>query len=160
VFGELTPTLTTAIRFEAYAGSNVANLGALGLGQGHVDEDVAELGGFVSVRQGFLGQHAVYLSLGHAHVPHASDVVASYSYPADSGETPAMSSAVLAGSGPGLRWNQGIRLGYELRPLDSLALVVEGFWYTTKHQLLAVDRARVEARRSALGLDVGMLHTF
>jgi hypothetical protein len=159
LFGELTPTPTTTLRFEGYIGSNAANLGVLSIGQGRVGQDIAEVGGFVSLRQGFLERHAVYATFGHAHTLSPDDVVPSYSYPNPA--EPSLSTAVSAGTGPGIRWNQVARIGYEWKPLKPLAIAVEGFWYATSHVLQPVDSGRVEtAKPSALGADVGMLYSF
>jgi hypothetical protein len=154
VFGEITPTATTSIRFEGYIGSNLANIGVLALGQGRVGQDIPEVGGFLSVRQGFLSNHALYATFGHAHALHPSDVAPSYSYPDMD------MAAVAAGTGPGIRWNQVLRVGYEWKPLKPLALALEGFWYRTSHALTADDRRRFDNTRGALGLDIGMLYTF
>ena len=159
IFGELTPTPTTSLRFEGYIGSNAANLGVLSIGQGRLAEDVAEAGGFISARQGFLSNQAVYATYGTAHTLDPDEVLPSYSYPDMA--TPTFSSAASAGTGPGIRWNQVARIGYEWKPLKPLAIALEGFWYNTSHALLATDVSRVETTKpSVLGVDVGMLYSF
>jgi len=162
VFGELLPTDKLAVRFEAYIGRNVANLGALGLSNGSLAEDIDELGGWLSARQTLFEKHAVYGSYGFAHVLNGDDVVASYGYgPTLPGVPPPLSSATLAGTGPGIRWNTAARLGYDYKPVKALALVAEGFWYKTRHVLLAVDENRAGSdTRHAFGGDVAMVYTF
>jgi hypothetical protein len=159
LFGELTPTPTTTLRFEGYIGSNAANLGVLSIGQGRLTDDVAEAGGFISVRQGFLSNQALYATVGHAHTLDPDEVVPSYSYPDMA--MPLFSSAISAGTGPGIRWNTVARIGYEWKPLKPLAIALEGFWYNTSHALQAGDGSRVETSKpSVLGADVGMAYSF
>jgi hypothetical protein len=159
IFGEVTPTPTTTLRFEGYVGSNAANLGLLSIGQGRLQEDVAEAGGFISVRQGVLSNQALYATYGTAHTLDPDEVVPSYSYPDMDMQT--LSTAVSAGSGPGIRWNQVARIGYEWKPLKPLAIALEGFWYNTSHALLPVDGTRVKTSKpSVLGIDVGMAYSF
>lgn len=160
-FGELLPTETLAVRFEAYLGRNLANLGALALATGRTGKDVDEVGAWVSARQAFLEQHAVYASYGFARVLDGDDVVPSYIYPsALPGMLPALSSATLAGSGPGIRWNTALRLGYDYKPIKALALVLEGFWYKTRHVLLGIDDRAGSDTPHAFGADVAMVYTF
>lgn len=159
IFGELTPTATTTLRFEAYLGSNAANLGVLALGQGRLAQDVAEAGGFLSLRQGLMANHAVYATYGTAHALDPDDIVPSYSYPDMA--MPTFSSATSAGTGPGIRWNQVARIGYEWKPLKPLAIAVEGFWYNTSHALLNSDRNRVDSSKPhVFGADLGMAYSF
>lgn len=159
IFGELTPTPTTTLRFEGYIGRNAANLGVLSIGQGRLTQDVAEAGGFISARQGFLSNHALYATYGTARTLDPNDVVASYSYPDMT--MPTFSSAVSAGTGPGIRWNQVARVGYEWKPLKPLAIALEGFWYNTSHALVSGDARRVEtAKPSVFGADIGMAYSF
>lgn len=158
LFGELTPTATTTVRFEGYIGSNAANLGVLSIGYGRLNRNVAEAGGFISVRQGFSNQ-ALYATFGHAHVLDPDEVVPSYSYPDP--DMPAFGSATAAGTGPGIRWNTAARIGYEWKPLKPLAIALEGFWYNTSHALITSDVSRVETTKpSVLGADLGMAYSF
>jgi len=161
-FGELLPTAALAVRFEAYIGRNLANLGLLGLSNGALADDIDEVGAWLSARQSLFEKHAVYGSYGFAHVFDGDDVVASYGYPPTlPGIVPALSSATPAGTGPGIRWNTAARLGYDYKPVKALALVAEGFWYKTRHVLLAVDDTRVGSdTRHAFGVDVAMVYTF
>jgi hypothetical protein len=161
VFGELMPYALLQLRFEGYVARNFANTGALALSQATRRDDIDELGGYVSARHGFLGRHAVYASYGTARTLNGQDVAPSYSYgTVAAGVTPALGTAQSAGTGPGMRWNQQARLGYDFKPLKALAIAVEGFWYKTRHQLLAIDTSRLDATRRAFGADVGMIYTF
>jgi hypothetical protein len=160
LFGDLTPLQTLSLRFEGYVGQNVANLGALGIGTGSRASDVSEAGFFVSARQLLAEQHAVFGTYSHARALDVDDVAPSYAYPMSGGALPAFSAATAAGTGTGIRWNQSARLGYEYKPIKGMALAVEGFWYNTHHQLLAVDTARISGRRHALGADLACVYTF
>jgi len=161
LFGELTPYETLGVRFEAYVGRNVANLGALGISNGVRAQDVEEVAGFLSARQTFLAQHAVYGGYGIAHALDGDDVVPSYSYGTVlPGVVPPTSSATLAGTGPGIRWNQTLRIGYDYKPVKALAIAVEGFWYKTRHALAALDEVRLDSVRHALGFETAMVYTF
>jgi hypothetical protein len=162
IFGEITPTATTQIRFEGYVAQNLANLGALALSQATRQNDIQEIAGFISVRQTFLNRHAVYASAGTAQVLNGDDVAPAYAYAAvAAGTTPAFGSGTLSGTGPGIRWNDKALLGYDFKPTKALAIVVEGYWFKTRHQLLAVDATRAgDATRHAFGGDVGMVYSF
>jgi hypothetical protein len=162
IFGELAVTDTTQVRFEGYLAQNLANLAALGLSQATLADDIREIGGFVSVRQTFLNRHAVYGSFGTAQVFNGGEVAPSYAYAAAAaGATPALGSATLAGTGPGIRWNDKALLGYDFKPLKALAFGVELFWFKTRHQLQAVDVPRAgNTTRKAFGADVGMVYSF
>jgi hypothetical protein len=161
LFGELAPTDTTQVRFEGYIAQNLANLGALGLSQATLKNDIREIGGFVSVRQTFLNRHAVYGSFGTAQTFNGDDVAPSYAYPLAAGVMPALGSGTLAGTGPGIRWNDKALLGYDFKPLKALSIGLELFWFKTRHQLQAVDVARISnSTRKAFGADVGMVYSF
>jgi hypothetical protein len=162
LFGELAPTDTTQVRFEGYLAQNLANLGSLGLSQATLKEDIREIGGFVSVRQTVLNRHAVYGSFGTAQVFNGSDVAPSYAYAAAAmGATPALGSATLAGTGPGIRWNDKALIGYDFKPVKALAIAAELFWFKTRHQLQEVDVSRINnPTRKAFGADVGMVYSF
>jgi hypothetical protein len=154
LFGDLTPLRGTNLRFETYAGRNVGNLFLLGLGYGTAKQDAEELGGFISVRQDvYAGEHFLYGMAGVAKVLDSGDVPVAYSRPA-SGGAPA-----LNGNGPGILRNMGARAGYEFRPAKNLGLLLEGFHYRTRHQLLAEDREGLAPDRAATGVELGMLAT-
>ena len=153
------------IRLEGYAGRNLANIGTLALGFGAAASgDVDEVGGYVSVKEKLTPKHAIYALGGTAKVLNPANSLPSYSYPAApaGGATPPdPSTATVAGTGPGIRWNMAARAGYEFRPLPPLALVLEGFALDTSHVLAGVDAARgVHTLRQAYGVETGMMFTF
>ena len=152
----------TSLRAELNAGQNLSNLGALTLGFGNAAQDVADWGGFLSVRHGFTDMHFVYANAGLMRVINRDAVRVSYSYPAlpMDGSAPALSSAVLAGTGPGLLHNAGASLGYELRLNKNLAFLLEGFFLWSEHKLLDVDVGRVSSIRQAFGGELAALVTF
>ncbi|MBM7118093.1 hypothetical protein [Archangium primigenium] len=162
LFSELAPTVDTNIRLELNLGQNGANLGMLTLAQGRATEDVREFGGFISARQTLSSHHAVYGMAGYQRVLEPAKVVPSYGYasPGTPEAPPAFSTATLSGTGPGILHNGTARLGYEFRPHRKLAFVLEGFLFQTRFRLQEVDVARVEAKRTTVGLETGALLTF
>jgi hypothetical protein len=61
---------------------------------------------------------------------------------------------------PGIRWNRTARVGYEYRPAKAIAVLVEGFWFRTRHALNAkLDAARFDGVRRAVGAEFGLLFT-
>jgi hypothetical protein len=159
LFSELAPTADTVVRLELNYGQNTANLGLLTLAQGHAAEDVREVGGFISARHA-MGRHAVYGSAGYQKVLEPETVLPSYSYPGPPVAEPSFSTATLAGTGPGMHHNGAVRLGYEFKPVSSLAFLFEGFYYRSRFQLQAVDVGRANPVNSALGLDIGAVYSF
>jgi hypothetical protein len=165
LYAELVPVPTTTVRVELNVGQNTSNLGMLSLSQGRADEDMRDFGGFISARHAFTPQHAVYALAGLQRVLDPGDVVPAYAYPADSpgGARPAISTAALSGTGPGLRRNGAARLGYEFKPGTALSLMLEGFLYQSHHVLQAPDLEEFggdAGRRTAVGLETGMNFTF
>jgi len=162
LFSELFPTADTNVRAELNFGQDSANLALLSLAQGQLAEDVREVGGWVSVRQALASEHALYAMVGIAHVLNRDDLLPSYTYaspPAD-GTPPAFSTATLAGTGPGIRDNATVRIGYEFKPVSTTSIILEGFGYRTHHRLLAVDVARADAVRHVYGVESGVLLSF
>jgi hypothetical protein len=159
LFSELAATATTQVRLELNYGQNTANLGLLTLAQGHTAQDVREVGGFLSVRH-VMDKHAVYGMAGYQKVLEPETVLPSYSYPGPPQAEPSFGTAVLAGTGPGMHYNGAARLGYEFKPLSALAFIVEGFFHRSRFQLQAVDEARVDPVRSALGIETGAVFSF
>ncbi len=151
----------TSLRGEFNVGQNMANIGMLTLGFGGA-KDVGEWGGFVSVRHGFTDMHFVYAHAGLMRVLNGDAVRPSYSYPTTpaDGSLPALSTAVLAGSGPGIVMNAGATLGYELRLTKNLAFLLEGFVMQTEHQRIDFDVGRVAGLRRAFGGELAGLVTF
>jgi hypothetical protein len=162
LYGELFPTPNTNIRAELNFGQDAANLGMLTLAQGNVAEDVREVGGWVSVRQALTSEHALYAMVGTEHVLNRDDLAPSYTYaaPPTDGTPPAFSTATLAGTGPGIRDNTTVRVGYEFKPVTTTSIILEGFGYRTHHRLQAVDEGRANAVRHAYGVETGVLLSF
>ena len=154
VYGEWSQGATN-LRFEAYYGQNAANLGLLTLGFGRPGQNLREVGGFVSARQGFMELHFVYFNLGGAWATAPDEVRPSYAYANEAATT-----GTLSGTGPGIRNNLGLVLGYELRLHNNLAFQLEGFGVRTRHSLQAIDRGRYSSLASAIGGEVAMLVTF
>lgn len=144
----------TNLRLEAYYGQNAANLGLLTLGFGRPGQNLREAGGFFSARQGFLELHYLYLNLGGAWALAPDEVRPSYTYASEG------APAALAATGPGIRNNVGLVLGYELRLHSNLAFQLEGFGVRTRHRLQALDQGRLSSLASAFGGEVAMLVTF
>ncbi|HEY0881539.1 MAG TPA: hypothetical protein VGD87_08410 [Archangium sp.] len=160
-FGDLTLG-TTNVRFELNLGRNMSNIGLLTLGFGNAAVDVDEWGGFLSVRHGFTAMHFVYASAGLQRVLTPRNVRPSYGYasmPAD-GSAPAMSSAALTGTGPGILHNAGANLGYELRISKNLSFMLEGFFLQTEHVLADVDVQRTTGHRRAWGGELAAFVSF
>ncbi|MFZ5440065.1 MAG: hypothetical protein ACOZQL_08655 [Myxococcota bacterium] len=143
----------TTFRGELNAGQNLANIGLLTLAYGNTAKDIAEWGGFLSARHGFTDMHFIYANAGLMRVINRDAVVPSYAYPTVpmDGSAPAMSTAALAGTGPGILHNGGATLGYELRINKNLAFMLEGFFLWTEHKLNAFDLERVSSIRQAFG---------
>ena len=162
LYTELFPTANTNIRAELNFGQDAANLGMLTLAQGNVAEDVREVGGWVSVRQALTSEHALYAMVGTEHVLNRDDLAPSYTYaaPPTDGTPPAFSTATLAGTGPGIRDNTTVRVGYEFKPVTTTSIILEGFGYRTHHRLQAVDEGRANAVRHAYGVETGVLLSF
>jgi hypothetical protein len=150
----------TNLRGELSLGQNMANLGLLTLGLGG-PKDVAEWGGFLSVRHGITDMHFIYATVGFGHALNRDAVRPSYSYatlPTDG--LPAMSSAAIAGTGPGILHNMGATLGYELRLNKNLGFLLEGFVMQTEHQLIDFDAGRTARVRNAFGGELAALVSF
>jgi hypothetical protein len=160
-FTELLPSPSTQVRLEVNFGQNTANLGVLSLAQGNAAQDLREAGGFLSARQQLAEKHAVYGIVGYQRVLNGDKVVPAYSYPSTPSDgSPAFSTAVLAGTGPGMVHNGAARLGYEFKPLGQLAFVLEGFLYQSRFALLSVDVARANPVSTSLGIETGAVFTF
>ncbi len=161
VFAEWAQSPNTTLRVELNVGQNTANLGMLSLPQGSFAADNRAASGFVSVRHALSARHVVYGSAGFARMLTLEDTVPSYAYAGvPDGTVPAVGTGALSNSGPGLLRNGSVHLGYEFRPTSALALVVEPFWFQSRHVLQPVDVGRVAGSTSALGLETGMLFTF
>ena len=161
-YADVTPYEALNFRFEGYIGRNQANMGMLALGQGNVDSDADELGGFVSAHHTIVKGHAIYAMGGFAQILNANDVMPSYQYPAAAAgaPAPAPSTATSNGTGPGMRWNWSARLAYEVSPIKAVSFITEGFVLQSKHVLLAVDQGRFKATQIAPGVEMGLIYTF
>lgn len=160
LYGDVTPAERFNIRFEAYGGQNLANLGALSLGQGNNTEDLQEIGGFVSAKYGFTDAHALYGLAGYAKVLNDEDVLPSYGYAGVMmGTTPAESSATLAGTGPGIKQNLTARLGYQYTHDKTVSVMAEGFFFNTEHALNPDFDADLDETQTAVGAEVGIFFT-
>jgi hypothetical protein len=160
LYGDVTPAERFNIRFEAYWGQNLANLGALTLGQGNATDDIKEVGGFLSAKYGLNDTHALYTLVGMAKVLNDEDVVPSYTYPAQAMGAPAPAeSTATPGAGPGMKQNIVARLGYEYRYDKSLALMLEGFMFDTEHVLNTDFDSDIDGHQTAFGTEIGLLFT-
>lgn len=161
LYGDFTPAEGLNVRFEAYVGQNLANLGALTLGNGNATDDLSEAGGFLSAKYSLTAAHALYGTVGTARVLNDEDVLPAYSYPgAMAGTTPAASTATSAGTGPGMVWNNVVRVGYEYRYDKTIALLIEGFGFQSKHVLEpTIDAPRFDDEQTAFGSELGLLFT-
>jgi hypothetical protein len=165
IYGDVTPFERFNVRFEAYYGQNLANLGSLSIGTGNPTNDIKEVGGFLSAKYGLSDAHALYMLAGMAKVLNDEDVVPSYAYPAGAAAAvamgmpaPAESTATVAGTGAGITSNFTARLGYEYRYDKTIAVQAEGFAFQTEHVLDALD-ADIDGKRSAFGGEIGLLFT-
>lgn len=171
IYGDVTPAERFNLRFEAYYGQNLANMGALSLGFGRASlnamgeaevVNMNEVGGFLSAKYGFSDQHAVYGTFGLAKVLNDDDVVQSYTPPVVDAMGNVTSAAALnAANGPGMKQNLSARLGYEYRYDKSIAFLFEGFLFQTEHQLDETTRnaGLIKGDVGAAGVETGLLFT-
>lgn len=164
LYGDLTPVKPLNLRFEAYAGQNMATLGLLALGAGNTTDDIKEVGGALSAKFGFTEAHAIYGLFGLAKVLNDDKVRQSYAYPtplpAEGMPPPAEASATLvAANGPGIKQNLTARLGYEYRYDKSIALMFEGFLFQTNHALDPIYDQELDATPTAVGAELGLVFT-
>lgn len=163
----ISPSEALDVRVEGYLGRNNANIGLLGLGLGRgatlnpngtvalAAADIDEYGGFVSVRGKIARRHAIYGIAGLASVINRGDLLANYNRDANG-------AVVLTNgaTGPGIKHNVAVRVGYEMRPVRYFAFVVEGMAYDTLHVLRPEDAAVRDAHRRAYGVESGLLLQF
>lgn len=149
------------IHGELYVAQNMANTGALNLGQGRYDSDVADAGGYLSGRLA-LGAHAITAMVGYARVLRPSDVVPGYiaAVPASPmGGAPAAAVVSIA-AGPGIDHNMTAHIGYGYSPLRGLTIFLEPYLYRTKFKLAAADVGRVDSMNLSLGVQAGSTYVF
>ncbi len=142
---------------ELYLAQNLANMGALDLGQGRFGRSVADAGGYLSAKL-TAGAHAVTAMFGGAAVLHPSDVVPGYT-PAAAGP-PAVAAAPNLAAGPGIERNLTAHVGYWYSPVRGLSIVVEPYVYATRFRLDAADVGRVAADQVSFGGSLGGLYQF
>lgn len=161
VYGDVTPAERFNIRFEAYGGQNLANMGALSLGQGNVTDDLTEIGGFLSAKYGVTEAHAVYGLAGYAKVLNdEEEITPSYTYGTVAmGTVPLESAATIAGTGPGISQNLTARLGYQYTHDKTVSVMAEGFFFNTDHVLNTNFDADIDGSRTAVGAEVGIFFT-
>ena len=160
LYGDVTPAERFNIRFEAYWGQNLANIGELTLGQGNATDDIKEVGGFLSAKYGLNDTHAIYGLAGMAKVLNDDKVVPSYTYPTLPADgTAPLESTATPGAGPGMKQNMVLRLGYEYRYDKSLALMLEGFYFNTQHVLNTQWDSDIDGDATALGAELGLMFT-
>ncbi|WP_394837129.1 hypothetical protein LVJ94_09500 [Pendulispora rubella] len=158
LYFDLTPVKPFNVRAEGYVGRNLANLSLLALGQRVGEDDIDEIGGFLSAKYKVSDSHAIYAHGGTAQTLKPSKVSPSYSYPAAAaGATPG--PAALSGTGPGLKYNITVRVGYEIRISKFAAVYLEGSYYRSKFALVAADDGRFDSLRQAFVGDLGMMFT-
>lgn len=140
--GELFADMTlgpVVIHAEAYIAQNLANTGALNLGQGRYQHDVADAGGYLSGRLN-LGEWSITAMYGFAGVLRPSEVVAGYTSAnaqwnaaLTAGQTPTMLAATgLTNGTPGMAWNMSGHVGVWYSPMRGLSFVLEPYFYYTR----------------------------
>ena len=158
VYGDLTLGRIVNLRFEGYIGRNSANLSLLTLAQGRPGTDLHDAGAFVSAKVTATDRLALYGRLGAAAVLDPRDVVPAYSYgSAALDPPPPLGSAVLAGTGPGIKSNYASSLGMDLKLFGGLSILVEGFGYRTRFALMDVDAGRMSAVSRVVGTELALL---
>ncbi|WP_394847617.1 hypothetical protein LZC95_09145 [Pendulispora brunnea] len=153
LYFDLTPVKALNVRAEGYVGRNLANLSLLALGQRVGEDDIDEIGGFLSAKFKITDSHAIYAHGGTAQTLKPSKVSPSYAYPAAGG------AAALSGTGPGLKYNITTRVGYEIRISKFAAFFLEGSYYRSKFALVAADDGKFDSLRQAFVGELGMMFT-
>jgi hypothetical protein len=164
LYGDLTPIKPFNVRFEVYAGQNVATLGLLGIGMGNVVDDIKEVGGALSAKFSLSENHGIYGLFGLAKVLNDDKVRQSYAYapttiPMDGTDPLEANAALVAANGPGMKQNLTARLGYEYRHDKSIAFMLEGFMFNTKHVLDATYDDELDDSPTAVGAELGLVFT-
>lgn len=158
IYGDLTLAKIFNLRFEGYIGQNTANIFLLTLAQGRPGTDLQDAGGFVSAKVAVADRLSLYGRFGGAAVLHPTDVVPAYAYNTTAGDSPpALSSAALAGTGPGIKSNLTGSVGADIKLFGGLSFLVEGFWYRTRFALMDVDVGRVSSVSRVVGTEFALL---
>lgn len=145
----------TTLRGELNFGQNLANVGMLGLSQGHAGADVHELGGWLSLRQPLSEHTSLSFTLGVARVLDPQNMLLGY-VPA----TAATPASRALENGPGIEQNIHLRAGVSQDLGHGLSLHVEPTLYSTRHKLAAADARRVDATQLAAGGQIAALYSF
>ena len=140
--GELFADMTfgpVVIHAEAYIAQNLANTGALNLGQGRFGHDVADAGGYASGRLN-LGEWSVTAMYGFAGVLRPSEVVPGYTSAAQQFNLTRVGNLAGTGTantaaGPGMEWNMSGHVGVWFAPMHGLSFVLEPYFYYTRFVL-------------------------
>ncbi len=136
--GELFADVTlgsVVLHAEAYLAQNLANTGALNLGQGRFGHDVADAGGYLSGRLN-LGEWSITAMVGFAGVLRPSEVVPGYTSAAAASPTRVVAPGALGvaspTAGPGMVWNTSGHVGVWFSPMHGLSFVLEPYFYFTR----------------------------
>jgi len=143
---------------ELYLAQNMANTGALNLGQGRYGHDVSDGGGYLSGKL-TLGKHAFTAMYGMAAVLHPSDLVPGYA-PGSVNGTTAVAAVASPAAGPGIRYNMSAHAGYWYAPLKGLSIVIEPYFYATRFKLAAADAAKLDTKNVSFGGMLGSMYQF
>jgi hypothetical protein len=140
------------IHAEAYIAQNLANTGALNLGQGRYGHDVADAGGYVSARL-TLSEWAITAMYGFAGLINPGEAVPAYTNPVSiptmpPPNTPATSNTA---AGPGMEWNMTGHVGVWFSPMHGLSFVLEPYFYYTRFVLVPADAATTSANQFSAG---------
>lgn len=142
------------VRLEGYGGQNMANLGLLTLGSGHLDADVKEVGGWMSVRRTIGEKHVLQVTLGGAQVLNTKDMLQGYSANGDGTFTRVKSQ------GLGIERNFAARAGYTMNFAPRTSFFVEPMWFSTQHRIAVSETRRTHGERQTVGLEVGAVYRF
>ncbi|MEM1029813.1 MAG: hypothetical protein AAGN82_05650 [Myxococcota bacterium] len=149
LFVELT-TATWTLRGEVNAGRNLANIGALTLGQGHEEADVDEVGGWLGLIKQF-DDHRLSGAVGMARVVDPASI--------RPGVVVDDQGAVQRDlrRGPGIERNLVLRAGYAYAFFPGASVFVDPVWMSTVHR--GADEESLGAR-SVWGVDAGAVYAF
>ncbi len=122
---------------EVYLAQNLANAGSLNLSQGRYDQDIQDVGGYLSGKY-TRGNHSFTAMGGTAKVLNASKVVPGYTSASSTGTT-LVPAAINLAAGPGITSNMTAHVGYWYSPLKGLSIVLEPYVYSTKFKINPAD---------------------
>lgn len=142
------------LRGEGYVGQNLANLGLLTLGQGHMDADVREAGGWLAVKKVLADEHVLHLTGGLAQVLNTEDMLAGYTAVGDG------SFARAGAQGLGIERNLSLRAGYAWNFAPGASVFVEPLLFSTWHHIEDSERSLTRGQRQSAGLELGAIYRF